>query len=55
MIKNEKGGIDKVRFLTKEGMQKIHDQSLLFCRTRGYRWIMRKLSRCSATPGRTST
>jgi trimethylamine--corrinoid protein Co-methyltransferase len=28
MIRNEKGGIERVRFLTKEGMQKIHDQSL---------------------------
>ena len=29
MIKNEKGGIGKARFLSKEGMQKIHEQALL--------------------------
>jgi trimethylamine--corrinoid protein Co-methyltransferase len=28
MIKNEKGGIDKVRFLSKEDMQMIHEQAL---------------------------
>jgi trimethylamine--corrinoid protein Co-methyltransferase len=35
MIKNEKGGIESVRFLTKEGMQKIHDQSLLVLQNTG--------------------
>jgi trimethylamine--corrinoid protein Co-methyltransferase len=35
MIKNEKGGIGKVRFLSKEGMQKIHDQSLLLLQNTG--------------------
>jgi len=35
MIRNEKGGIDKVRFLTKEGMQKIHEQSLLLLQNTG--------------------
>lgn len=29
MIKNEKGGIGKVRFLSDEGMKKIHEQALL--------------------------
>ena len=35
MIKNEKGGIEKVRFLSKEGMQKIHEQALLILENTG--------------------
>jgi len=35
MIKNEKGGIEKARFLSKEGMQKIHEQALLILTNTG--------------------
>ena len=35
MIKNEKGGIEKARFLSKEGMEKIHEQALLILANTG--------------------
>lgn len=35
MIKNEKGGIGRVRFLSKEGMERIHEQALLILKNTG--------------------
>ena len=35
MIKNEQGGIGRVRFLSKEGMERIHEQALLILKNTG--------------------